>query len=118
MIFIVFLLCCRHHDYSIRWASYKNKSNVRETKGESLETSPVHVSFISYQVFPSYCEVILPFSCIGFLEYNDCALCFQIDRLVTEESLRALFSKYGYVVDASIKKSMIDKVGAPTCIMF
>ena len=34
----------------------------------------------------------------------------KIDKLVTEESLRELFSKYGLVVDASIKKSMIDTV--------
>jgi len=72
------ILCGR--PLRIRWATYKSKVGSKEPKQDVLETSPVHVSFISY----------------------------QIDKLVTEESLRELFSKYGLVVDASIKKSMID----------
>lgn len=72
------ILCGR--PLRIRWATYKSKVGSKEPKQDVLETSPVHVSFISY----------------------------QIDKLVTEESLRELFSKYGVVVDASIKKSMID----------
>lgn len=58
-----------------------NGAILRDAKGEEIETSAVHVSFISYQT----------------------------SRLVTEESLRALYSKYGRVLDVSIKKSMIDR---------
>lgn len=48
----------------------------------ALETSPVHVSYISY----------------------------KLDRLVTEESLREVFDQFGTVIDTSIKKSQIDQV--------
>lgn len=48
---------------------------------DGLDNSPVHVSFISYQV----------------------------SHLVTEESLRVLFNRFGLVSDVSIKKSMIDQ---------
>ena len=34
----------------------------------------------------------------------------QIEKLVTEESLRAIFSTFGDVIDASIKKSTVDQV--------
>jgi hypothetical protein len=34
----------------IRWATYKSKLGVKEPRQDALETSPVHVSFISYQV--------------------------------------------------------------------
>lgn len=34
----------------IRWATYKSKLGSKEPKQDVLETSPVHVSFISYQV--------------------------------------------------------------------
>jgi RNA recognition motif-containing protein len=36
--------------YRIRWATYKSKVGSKEPKQDVLETSPVHVSFISYQV--------------------------------------------------------------------
>eukprot|EP01035_Chromulina_nebulosa_P040862 gene40862-55223_t len=49
----------------------------------ALETSSIHVTYISY----------------------------QIEKLVTEESLRAIFSTFGDVIDASIKKSTVDQVG-------
>lgn len=46
----LFLLCSTYLN-RIRWASYKNKQSQRETRStDVLETSPVHVSFISYQV--------------------------------------------------------------------
>lgn len=69
----------------IAWASYRNRtaSNIpmqTASSQEPLESSAVHVSFISY----------------------------QIRSLVTEASLRSLFSNYGEVTDVSIKKSSVD----------
>jgi hypothetical protein len=49
---------------------------------DRIESSSVHVSYISY----------------------------QLKSLITEESLRMLFSTYGVVLDTSIKKSYIDEV--------
>lgn len=34
----------------------------------------------------------------------------QVDALITEETLRSLFSNYGQVVDVAIKKSKFDHV--------
>jgi len=73
------ILCGR--PMRVRWATFKNKLNSKDMKPDGLETSPVHVSFLSYQIL----------------------------RLVTEQTLRALFGRYGEVVDVSIKKSVIDK---------
>eukprot|EP00981_Chlorochromonas_danica_P007582 scaffold1805_cov167-Ochromonas_danica.AAC.5 len=67
----------------INWAAYKNKLPSRETRIDGVHNSPVHVSFISY----------------------------QLHHLVTEESLRQLFRRYGVVQDVSIKKSVIDSSG-------
>eukprot|EP01040_Poterioochromonas_malhamensis_P002156 gene2156-2297_t len=66
----------------INYASHRSKgNNPLSSHSDGLETSPVHVSFISY----------------------------QIHNLVTETSLRVLFSKYGEVADVSIKKSTVDR---------
>mmetsp|Transcript_15767 Transcript_15767/g.21667 ORF Transcript_15767/g.21667 Transcript_15767/m.21667 type:complete len:474 (+) Transcript_15767:60-1481(+) len=61
----------------------KEKYPVANSKSAVLETSSIHVTYISY----------------------------QINNLVTEESLRAIFSTFGDVLDASIKKSTVDDVG-------
>lgn len=46
VLFSSFVDGCR-----IRWASYKNKQNQKDGKSSDVvETSPIHVSFISYQV--------------------------------------------------------------------
>lgn len=66
----------------IGWATFRNK---KEAKLLALQnktiSSSVHVSYISY----------------------------QLDNLITEETLRVLFSSFGVVLDTSIKKSYIDK---------
>lgn len=61
----------------------KEKYPVTSSKLAVLETSSIHVTYISY----------------------------QINNLVTEESLRAIFSSFGDVLDASIKKSTVDEIG-------
>lgn len=68
--------------YRIGWASYKSKKDPKLPQHhDRIESSSVHVSFISY----------------------------QLQRLITEESLRILFSTFGVVLDTSIKKSYIDQ---------
>lgn len=68
----------------IGWATYRSKSNAKNNPQQQhhdrIESSSVHVSYISY----------------------------QLKNLVTEVSLRDLFRKYGEVIDTSIKKSDID----------
>lgn len=67
----------------IGWASYKSKKEPKTLlHHDRIESSSVHVSYISY----------------------------QLKNLITEESLRILFSQYGVVLDTSIKKSYIDEV--------
>lgn len=61
----------------------KCKDKFLIPKPTVLETSSIHVTYISY----------------------------QINKLVTEESLRAIFSTFGEVLDASIKKSTVDDIG-------
>lgn len=66
----------------IGWASYKNRKEPKTVfHHDRIESSSIHVSYISY----------------------------QLKRLITEESLRVLFSTYGVVLDTSIKKSYIDE---------
>lgn len=66
----------------VGWASYKNKKETTKTQSkDKMNSSSVHISYISY----------------------------QLTNLITEESLRKLFSKYGTVLDCSIKKSYIDE---------
>lgn len=36
---------------------------------------------------------------------------FQVNRIVNEESLRALYSQYGEVLDVTIKHATVDQVG-------
>lgn len=68
--------------YRVGWASYKNKKEPRQglLHHDRMDSSSVHISYISY----------------------------QLKTLITEESLRILFSTYGVVLDTSIKKSYID----------
>eukprot|EP01038_Epipyxis_sp_PR26KG_P011695 gene11695-15658_t len=76
------LLCGR--PVRIRWASYKNNKFSGENnndKKDDVNTAPVHISFISH----------------------------QINRIVTEESLRSLFEKYGEIVDTTINKFTLDE---------
>jgi hypothetical protein len=40
----------------------------------------------------------------------------QVKLLVTEETLRDICSPYGYVVDATIKRSKLDKVTTCYCL--
>jgi len=61
----------------------KCKDKFLIPKPTVLETSSIHVTYISY----------------------------QINKLVTEESLRAIFSLFGDVLDTSIKKSTVDEIG-------
>eukprot|EP01031_Cornospumella_fuschlensis_P026199 gene26199-31638_t len=74
------LFCGRH--LRLGWASYKNKKEPKILlHHDRIESSSVHVSYISY----------------------------QLKTIITEESLRVLFSTYGVVLDTSIKKSYIDE---------
>eukprot|EP01039_Chlorochromonas_danica_P007216 gene7216-7982_t len=74
------LFCGRN--LRIGWASYKNRKEPKTAfHHDRIESSSIHVSYISY----------------------------QLKRLITEESLRVLFSAYGVVLDTSIKKSYIDE---------
>jgi hypothetical protein len=68
----------------IGWAEGKDPNRIhRHSRDEKKpETAQVHVSFISKQV----------------------------DSLVSEATLRSIFSIYGTVVDVALKKSQFDKV--------
>lgn len=67
----------------VGWASYKNKKEPKILQHhDRMDSSSVHVSYISY----------------------------QLNCIITEESLRILFSSFGVVLDTSIKKSYIDEV--------
>jgi len=77
-----YILCGR--PLRIRWASHRtsNGSKSIDTHSDSPVNVPsIHCTFISYQV----------------------------DFMVTEASLRDLFSQYGTVMDVAIKKSTIHK---------
>mmetsp|Transcript_31746 Transcript_31746/g.43560 ORF Transcript_31746/g.43560 Transcript_31746/m.43560 type:complete len:1019 (+) Transcript_31746:53-3109(+) len=67
---------------SLRVGKVVNKREEQEDHSEQFGIPSVHVSYISY----------------------------QIENLVTESSLKTLFSAYGTVLDASIKKSTVDEV--------
>ncbi len=67
----------------VGWASYKNKKEPKILQHhDRMDSSSVHISYISY----------------------------QLNHIITEESLRILFSSFGVVLDTSIKKSYIDEV--------
>eukprot|EP01036_Dinobryon_divergens_P022593 gene22593-30860_t len=69
------------HGRPLRVGKVINKRDKHEDFRDACGIPSVHVSYISY----------------------------QIDNLVTVESLQALFSTYGTVLDVSIKRSTIDK---------
>lgn len=76
------LFCGRN--LRVGWASYKNKKEPKILQHhDRMDSSSVHVSYISY----------------------------QLNCIITEESLRILFSSFGVVLDTSIKKSYIDEQG-------
>jgi hypothetical protein len=74
----------------IGWAEGKNVPKPMPVMPEpkTVETAQVHVSFISK----------------------------QIDVLISEATLRALFGLYGEVLDVALKKSQFDRVSFETFI--
>ena len=79
-------MCVSHIKYRIGWAEGKNTPKPppvpQPDNSKSVETAQVHVSFISK----------------------------QIDVLISEATLRALFGLYGEVIDVALKKSQFDRV--------
>lgn len=62
--------------------SDENTTNAASPATSKRETAQIHVSFISKQV----------------------------DQLISEATIRSLFSNYGEVLDVALKKSQFDKV--------
>jgi hypothetical protein len=79
-----FFRCWLNGTHRVGWAAYKNKKEPRLQHHDKMDSASIHVSYIT----------------------------FQLDAVITEESLRQLFSSFGPVVDTSIKKSFVDEVRA------
>lgn len=88
------------------WATYNKKKadGIDNTEVDlTMKTSPIHVSFFTCQVchFSEY---------IVLLRLNALVSYTQIDKTVTEESLRNIFIIYGNITDVTINKFAMDEV--------
>lgn len=72
---------------------------------QSLERSSVHVTYNSNQVGS--------FSPFDYSKHDSSLYCFlspQIENIVTEAYFVSIFSKYGTVIDAAVKRFEINEV--------
>ena len=86
--------------FRIGWAAH----NFQVQKKEEGVVNSLYIRFSTPQVSGTLYEIVVSF------ELNSYIIIIQVEILVTEETLHSVFDQYNNVIDASIKKTVCEKV--------